>query len=44
MKALLGDDRYAKSQQSDDGSAALQQDLAQANPSDAQFQELLKAQ
>jgi hypothetical protein len=44
MKALLGDDRYAKSQQPDDGSAALQPDLAQANPSDSQFQELLKAQ
>jgi hypothetical protein len=44
MKTLLGDDRFAKSQQPDDGSNALQQDLAQANPSDSQFQALLKAQ
>jgi hypothetical protein len=46
MKALLGDERYAKSQGLDDGTAAanLQQDLAKVNPSDAQFQELLKAQ
>ncbi len=46
MKALLGDERYAKSQGLDAGTAAanLQQDLAKANPSDSQFQELLKAQ
>ena len=46
MKALLGDDRYAESQQMDDGTAAanLRQDFAKANPSDSQFQELLKTQ
>lgn len=46
MKVLLGDDRYAQSQGLDDGTAAknLQQDLAKVNPSDAQVQELLKAQ
>jgi hypothetical protein len=46
MKALLRDDRYAQSQQTDDGTAAasLKQDLAKANPSDSQFQDLLKAQ
>jgi hypothetical protein len=46
MKALLGDERYAKSQGLDDGTAAanLRQDLAKVNPSDSQFQELLKAQ
>lgn len=46
MKALLGDERYAKSQQIDgDASAAsLRQDLAKANPSDSQFQALLQAQ
>jgi hypothetical protein len=46
MKALLGDERYAKSQQTDDGTAAasLRQDLAKANPSDSQFQDLLKTQ
>ena len=46
MKALLGEDRYAKSQQTDDGTAAanLRQDLAKANPSDSQFQELLTTQ
>jgi hypothetical protein len=45
-KALLGDERYAKSQGLDDGTAAtnLQQELAKVNPSDSQFQELLKAQ
>jgi len=45
-KALLGDERYAKSLQLDDGTAAtnLQQNLAKVNPSDSQFQELLKAQ
>ena len=46
MKALLGDARYAKSQGLDDATAAdnLRQDLAKANPSDSQFQDLLKAQ
>jgi len=46
MKALLGDERYAKSQGLDDGTAAanLRQDLAKVNPSDSQFPELLKAQ
>lgn len=46
MKALLGDGRYAKSQGQDDGSTAanLRQELAKVNPSDSQFQTLLKAQ
>jgi hypothetical protein len=46
MKALLGDQRYAASQGLDDGTAAanLKQDLAKANPSDSQFQDLLKTQ
>jgi hypothetical protein len=44
MKALLGDDRYSKSQGLDDGGANLQRDLAKVNASDSQFQDLLKAQ
>jgi len=46
LKALLGDERYAKSQQVDDGSAAagLRQDFAKAEPSDVQFQQLLQTQ
>ena len=47
MKSLLGDERYAKSQQIDDGTAAaasLRQDFAKANPSDSQFLDLLKTQ
>lgn len=46
MKALLGDDRYAKSQGTDSDTAAtnLLHDLAKANPTDSQFQNLLKAQ
>jgi hypothetical protein len=46
MSALLGEARYAKSQGLDDGTAAagLRQDFARANPTDSQFQELLKAQ
>jgi hypothetical protein len=46
MKAMLGDDRYAQSQGLDAGTAAanLRQDFAKANPSDSQFQELLKTQ
>jgi hypothetical protein len=46
MKSLLGDARYAKSQQIDgDASAAnLRQDLATADPSDSQFQTLLQTQ
>lgn len=46
MKALLGDERYAKAQQLDEQTAAmtLREEFAKANPTDAQFQELLKAQ
>jgi len=46
MKALLGDERYAKSQQTDDETAAgsLRQEFSQANPTDSQFQQLLQAQ
>jgi hypothetical protein len=46
MKTLLGDERYAKSQGVDEGTAAanLKQDLAKVNTSDSQFQDLLKAQ
>jgi|SRR6185437_13432397 len=44
MKGLLGDDRYAKSQQLGNAAAGLQQDLASVSPSDSQFQQLLKAQ
>jgi hypothetical protein len=46
MKEALGDERYAKMQQTDNVSAAasLQQEVASAQPSDSQFQALLKAQ
>ena len=46
MKALLGDERYAKSQQNDDAFVAdnLRAQLATANPSDSQFQELFKVE
>jgi hypothetical protein len=46
MKALLGDERYGKSQGMDDGAVAanLGQELAKVNPSDSQLHELLKAQ
>lgn len=48
MKMLLGDDRYAKSQQTDDAFAAgnLQYSLAKygVNPTDSQFKELFQAQ
>ncbi len=46
MKALLGDERYAKSQQTDPDSAAagLRQDFAKAEPTDSQFQQLLQTQ
>jgi hypothetical protein len=46
LKALLGDDRYAKSQGMDQGAATtnLRQEMAEVNPSDSQLQELLKAQ
>jgi hypothetical protein len=46
MKALLGDERYAKSQGVDEAvtTADLRSDFAKANPSDSQFQELLKTQ
>jgi len=44
MKTLLGEDRYAKSQQTDTDTAAanLRSDFAKANPTDAQFQQLIK--
>jgi hypothetical protein len=48
LKAVLGEDRYAKSQQLDDAFAAgnLRYTLAKAglNPDDSQFQELFKAE
>jgi hypothetical protein len=46
MKSLLGDARYAQSQQTDDATAAanLRSDFTKANPSDAQFQQLLQTQ
>jgi hypothetical protein len=46
MKALLGDARYAQSQGLGDDAAAanLHADLAKVNPSDSQFQDLLKSQ
>jgi len=46
MKALLGSDRYAQSQQTDASAsvAALKQDLAGAHLNDAQFADILKAQ
>ena len=46
MKNLLGDDRYAQSQALDPRATAanLRQDLAKANPTEAQFQELLQTQ
>jgi hypothetical protein len=45
MKTLLGDDRYAAAQQTGGGAAAtLQQEVASANPSDSQFQQLLQTQ
>jgi hypothetical protein len=46
MKALLGEERYAKAQQTDRESAAasLRQEMAKANPSDSQFQLILQAQ
>ncbi len=42
MRALLGDERYAKSQQIDEAFVAdnFRHQLAKANPSDAQFKEL----
>jgi hypothetical protein len=44
MKAVLGDERYAKSQQLDDAftSGNLRHELAKANPTEAQFEELFK--
>jgi len=44
LKAVLGDERYAKSQQLDDAFTAdnLRYQLAQANPNESQFQELFK--
>ena len=46
LRALLGDDRYAKSQQLDEAFVAdyFRHSLAKANPSDAQFQELSKVE
>ena len=46
LKGVLGDERYAKLQQTDGASVAadLQQHLGNAQPSDAQFQALLQAQ
>jgi hypothetical protein len=46
MRALLGDERFAKSQQIDDAFTAdsLHYQLAGANPTDAQFQELSKVE
>jgi len=46
MKDVLGDDRYKKSQQLDDDFLAdnLRAQLAKANPSDSQFQQLFKAE
>jgi len=46
LKGVLGDDRYAKSQQMDDAFQAdlLRHQLANVNPGDSQFQELYKAE
>jgi hypothetical protein len=46
MRALLGDERFAKSQQIDDAFTAdsLHYQLASVNPTDAQFQELSKVE
>lgn len=46
MKSLLGDERYAKSQQMDEAFVAdnFRYQLAKANPTDAQFQELFKTE
>lgn len=44
MKNALGDERYAKSQQTGDGTEGLRPDLANASPSDSQFQKLLNTQ
>jgi hypothetical protein len=46
LKTLLGEDRFAKSQRMDEGSAVanLQHELAKVDPSDSQLKELLKAQ
>lgn len=46
MKTILGDERYAKSQQTDDATAAasLRQEFSKASPTDSQFQQLLQAQ
>ncbi len=45
LKAVLGDERYAKSQQLDDNFVAgnLRYELASVNPTDAQFQALFQA-
>jgi hypothetical protein len=46
MKGLLGEERYAQARRMDPGSVAgeTRQEWAKANPSDAQFQELVKTQ
>jgi hypothetical protein len=46
LKGILGDDRYAKSQQLDDAFVGgnLRHELAAVNPTDAQFQELFKVE
>ncbi len=46
LKALLGEDRYAKSQQLDEAFAAdnLRHGLAKVNPTDSQFRDLYKAE
>jgi len=46
LKSLLGDERYAKSQQMDDAFRAdlLSHELADVKPSDSQFQEIFKAE
>jgi hypothetical protein len=46
MKALLGDERHARSMGMDDDTAAanLRHDLSKLNPSDSQFQQLLGVQ
>ena len=46
LRAVLGQDRYAKSQQLDEAFAAgnLRHQLAKANPTDPQFKEIFKAE
>ena len=44
MKAVLGEARYAEAMRPDDGSSALQENLAKVNATSGQFQQLLSAQ